>query len=126
MADHYNRVAGTLYRLGRPVRFPDTPVPMKDGVALGFVRAGRIYGLRPRGGSGDCPYCGRSDPAMGGRAHGFQAAGFGKHVFACYEKALAAAGFVEGNYVAAAEAFPLYRAIRVPAAEARALSKARA
>lgn len=61
---------------------------------------GKLYGLRPGLYSQTrCVFCGRAvtvgkDP----RASGFRSVAFKRHIFSCYEKALAALGYKEGKY----------------------------
>ncbi len=62
---------------------------------------GRRYANNPGRSDADCPYCGRESTVFMGdsRSYGFRSATHARHVFACYEKALAKNGLMIGKYV---------------------------
>ncbi len=67
-----------------------------------FTKIGsRRYALSPKRSDAPCPYCGRESTVGIGdsRSYGFRSVAHHRHVFACYEKALASHGLAIGPYV---------------------------
>ncbi len=90
-----------------PIKIPETP----EGYQLAVIKRGRLYGRRPGGvqSGNNCPICGRESPIYAGesRSVGFRIAGWGNHLYKCFERALILHGLIEGTYVDWAQLHPL-------------------